>query len=93
MQELCRFLATKRARPWHPAPKDVFAAFRLTQFDAARVVIVGQDPYPDPTHAMGLAFSVRADVRPLPASLRNIMHALQSDYPSIPPAHSGDLTR
>ena len=52
-----------------PAPDDVFNAFCLTPFEDVRVVILGQDPYPTPGHAHGLAFSVRAGVKPLPATL------------------------
>ena len=36
------------------------------------MLIVGQDPYPTPGHAVGLSFSVAPDVRPLPRSLDNI---------------------
>lgn len=74
----------------YPPPADVFAAFHLTPFESVRVVIVGQDPYPTPAHAMGLAFSVPRDVRPLPASLRNIHEAMRRDG-LVPPDH-GDLT-
>ena len=35
-------------------------------FDDVRVLIVGQDPYPTPGHAVGLSFSVAPEVRPLP---------------------------
>lgn len=56
-----------------------------------RVLIVGQDPYPTPGHAMGLSFSVAPDVRPLPKSLVNIYRELHDDL-GIPPAASGDLT-
>lgn len=56
-----------------------FAALELTQPDAVRVVILGQDPYPTPGHAHGLAFSVEPDVRPLPRSLSNIFKELESD--------------
>jgi uracil-DNA glycosylase len=70
---------------------DVFRAFALTPFDCVKVVIIGQDPYPNPVNAMGLAFSVRSSVRPLPLSLRNIDHELQTDM-RIDPARSGDLT-
>ena len=41
-------------------------------FDEVRVLIVGQDPYPTPGHAVGLSFSVAPDVRPMPRSLANI---------------------
>ena len=56
-----------------------------------KVLIIGQDPYPTPGHAVGLSFSVAPDVRPLPRSLVNIYGELESDL-EIPPAASGDLT-
>jgi uracil-DNA glycosylase len=74
-----------------PAPADVLNAFCLTPFDEVRVVILGQDPYPTPGHAHGLAFSVRAGVKPLPASLRNIFKELRHDLGVDPPV-AGDLT-
>ena len=48
-------------------------------FDKVRVLIVGQDPYPTPGHAVGLSFSVAPDVRPLPRSLENIFKEYASD--------------
>lgn len=56
-----------------------------------RVVIFGQDPYPTPGHASGLAFSVNADVTPLPMSLQNIFLELASDIGCTAPAR-GDLS-
>ena len=43
--------------PCRPVADEIFTAFRLTPFDQVKVVIVGQDPYPGPTEAMGLSFS------------------------------------
>jgi uracil-DNA glycosylase len=60
--------------------------------DAVRVLIVGQDPYPGPGHAVGLAFSVPPKVRPLPRSLQNIFQELQSDL-GVPQPRNGDLSR
>lgn len=37
---------------------DVFRAFHLTPLDSVRVVVIGEDPYPDPSQAHGLAFSM-----------------------------------
>ena len=48
-------------------------------FDEVRVLIVGQDPYPTPGHAVGLSFSVAPEVRPLPGSLENIFRELHTD--------------
>lgn len=55
-----------------------------------RVLIVGQDPYPTPGYAVGLAFSVAPEVKQIPASLRNIFSELVNDL-SVPLPASGDL--
>ena len=60
-----------------PAP-EVFSALKLTSYRRVNVLILGQDPYPTPGHAHGLAFSVRPGVKP-PASLRNIFTELEAD--------------
>lgn len=52
-----------------PSPKLIFRSLECSPSDV-KVVIVGQDPYPNPQHAMGLAFSVPAEVEVLPASLK-----------------------
>lgn len=72
-----------------PGPKVLWAFSR--PMAQVRVLIVGQDPYPTPGHAVGLAFSVAPEVRPLPRSLANIYRELQSDL-GLPPATTGDLT-
>ena len=46
-----------------PAGTDVLRAFTYPM-DQVKVLIVGQDPYPTPGHAMGLSFSVAPGVRP-----------------------------
>lgn len=66
-----------------------FAALDLTPPEAVRVLILGQDPYPTPGHAHGLAFSVEPDVTPLPRSLSNIYKELQSDLGVV--RKNGDL--
>src|SRR5690606_10834789 len=58
-------------RKYLPAGPNVLRAFQQP-FDAVKVLIMGQDPYPTPGHAVGLSFSVAPDVRPLPGSLVNI---------------------
>lgn len=72
-----------------PPAAQRFAALNLTPPDKTRVVILGQDPYPTPGHAHGLAFSVEPDVAPLPRSLRNIYKELQADLGVT--RDSGDL--
>jgi uracil-DNA glycosylase len=60
--------------------------------DAVRVLIVGQDPYPSPGQAVGLAFSVPASLHPLPRSLSNIFKELDTDL-GVPTPRNGDLSR
>ena len=77
-------------RGFLPAPHQVMRALSLPLAEV-RVVIVGQDPYPTPGHAVGLAFAVSADVSPLPPSLRNILTERARDLAMEMPT-SGDLT-
>ena len=56
-------------RGYLPDGAHVLRAFEQP-LDGVRVLIVGQDPYPTPGHAVGLSFSVAPDVRPLPRSGR-----------------------
>ncbi|AKP59235.1 uracil-DNA glycosylase [Mycobacteroides abscessus] len=77
-------------RGYLPAGANVLRAFTYPLADV-RVLIVGQDPYPTPGHAMGLSFSVAADVRPVPRSLGNIFDEYQSDL-GLPKPANGDLT-
>ena len=74
-----------------PAYEDIFAAYQLPP-SAIKVAIFGQDPYPTPGYAHGLAFSVAANTQPLPASLRNIFKELESDC-GVKAASNGDLGR
>ena len=77
-------------RAYLPAGDRVLRAFSRPLADV-RVLIIGQDPYPTPGHAVGLSFSVERDVRPLPRSLTNIYTELHSDL-GIEPASHGDLS-
>ena len=90
--QMGEFLRTELAEGHHylPAGPNVLRAFTYP-FDQVRVLIVGQDPYPTPGHAVGLSFSVAPDVRPLPRSLDNIFTEYGKDLGHPPPA-TGDLT-
>lgn len=77
-------------REYLPAGDHVLRAFQRPLADV-RVLIVGQDPYPTPGHAIGLSFAVDEHVRPLPRSLANIYRELDADL-GIPPAEHGDLS-
>ena len=60
--------------------------------EEVRIVIVGQDPYPNPDYADGFAFSVRKEVQPFPASLTNILKELENDLGTSLP-EDGNLER
>ena len=90
--EMGEFLRAELAagRRYLPAGANVLRAF-TRPFDEVRVLIVGQDPYPTPGHAVGLSFSVAPDVRPIPRSLANIYREYSSDL-GHPAPSTGDLT-
>jgi uracil-DNA glycosylase len=73
----------------YPPPALVFAALRLTPWAKTKVVIVGQDPYPGPGQANGLAFAVPRGV-PVPRSLANIHRELHDDA-GVPIPDHGNL--
>ncbi len=69
-----------------PDPGNVFRALELTPPEAVKAVILGQDPYPTPGDANGLAFSYVGGRR-LPASLKVILAEVAPEKPA-----TGDLT-
>ncbi|HEY2642854.1 MAG TPA: uracil-DNA glycosylase [Galbitalea sp.] len=73
-----------------PSGANVLRAFTYP-LDNVRVLIVGQDPYPTPGHAIGLSFAVDPHVRPVPRSLQNIYKELHDDL-GLPIPANGDLT-
>jgi len=72
-----------------PEQQSIFRALQIPP-DQVKVVIVGQDPYPNAKHAMGLAFSIPAGVAPLPKSLKNIFTELNDDL--VIERSNGDLS-
>ena len=69
--------ATLNGIPIEPDPAKVFHCFRVTPADELKVVILGQDPYPDGS-ATGLAFANPADKNPISPSLRVIKDSVLS---------------
>ncbi|MDT0302813.1 uracil-DNA glycosylase [Streptomonospora wellingtoniae] len=76
-------------RTYLPAGENVLRAFQQP-FEDVRVLVVGQDPYPTPGHAVGLSFSVAPDCK-LPGSLRNIFREYSDDL-ALPMPSTGDLS-
>lgn len=69
-----------------PPTHETFAAFHHTPFAKTRVLLLGQDPYPTPGLAHGLAFSVKRGIK-LPQSLANMFRELGDDVGCTFPAH------
>lgn len=66
-----------------PPPMTMFRALQLTDFDAVRVVVLGQDPYHGPGQANGLAFAVNQGIQ-APPSLKNIFQEIKNDIGTSP---------
>ncbi len=77
-------------RSYLPAGDNIMRAFRQP-IGNIRVLLVGQDPYPTPGHAVGLSFSVEPHVRPIPRSLQNIYKEYVADL-GFPTPGNGDLS-
>jgi uracil-DNA glycosylase len=88
MQALRQFLLAEKALGKHifPPGDEIFSALNATDFDAVKVVILGQDPYHGPRQAHGLCFSVKPGVQ-VPPSLKNIYKELQADVDFEVPSH------
>lgn len=62
----------------YPEMHDIFNALKFADFDAIKVVIIGQDPYHEEGQAHGLSFSVKKGIE-IPPSLVNIYKELSDD--------------
>jgi uracil-DNA glycosylase len=88
--ELSNTLASKE---FLPSRENIWRALELTPLESIKVVILGQDPYPNKNHACGLAFSVSYDIKVLPASLKNIYKELSSDIINYSIPNHGNLEK
>ncbi|MFF0828529.1 uracil-DNA glycosylase [Brevibacillus sp. NPDC003359] len=75
-----------QAQTIYPDMYHIFTALHLTEYEKAKVVILGQDPYHGPGQAHGLSFSVKPGIKP-PPSLVNIYKELKSDVGFEIPQH------
>lgn len=77
--------------PFTPKRTDIFKAFEITPYSSVKVAIFGQDPYPNPDYATGIAFSIPRDRWKIPATLVNILQEYSRDLHYQFPTH-GDLS-
>lgn len=92
-ESLRAFVAAERASATVlPEAANVFAALYAVEPHDVRVVILGQDPYPTPGQACGLAFAIPPGWTPIPRSLINIVTEIRSELGAVSPeAAQGDL--
>ena len=78
-QELIKFVDDEyKNKTIYPKKSEIFNAFRYTNYEDTKVVILGQDPYHGVDQAEGLSFSVKNTVKK-PPSLQNIFKELEDD--------------
>jgi uracil-DNA glycosylase len=87
LAQIQELIASQRITPAYENVLRVFT-YPLSHY---RAVIVGQDPYPTPGYATGLAFSVSSEITKLPASLKNIFTEYVADTGYSVPVN-GDLS-
>lgn len=76
----------------YPPMNDIFNALKYTSFKDTKAVIIGQDPYHQPSQAHGLCFSVKKGIAP-PPSLKNIYKEIYTDLGITEPSENGELTK
>lgn len=89
IQERLDDLAQKKVA-YCPGYDLLFNALDTVSFKETKVAIIGQDPYPDPKYATGIAFDVPETVATCPATLKNIFAEYCSDL-HLPYPKSGSL--
>lgn len=62
-----------------PSQSEIFNAFEGLKPQDVKVLIIGQDPYPDEAKAHGLAFSYKNESMPADDSLNNIFEKIESE--------------
>lgn len=77
---------------YNPSRNNLFRALSRVSFDAVRVVVVGQDPYPSHVLATGVAFEVPSDVKVFPPTLHEIFKEYHNDL-GYPIPKSGSLEK
>lgn len=65
-----------------PEKSNVFNAFQQCPYDNLKVVILGQDPYPQKGYATGLAFANPQGTKDISPNLDKIISLLMRDFPN-----------
>jgi uracil-DNA glycosylase len=76
----------------NPSKKDLYKALDATPYDKCKVMICGQDPYPEHRYATGIAFSIPEIETPFPPTLEMILKEYCDDLHQEKPPH-GNLVK
>lgn len=78
---------------YNPTRPNLFRALQLVKQEAVRVVLFGQDPYPDARYSTGVAFSIPEDIeaKDFPPTLSTLLQEYSADT-GYPIPSQGDLT-
>lgn len=93
-------LKVREMGEFYPLEQDIFRAFNYMSPEEVKVVIVGQDPYPEKIkykgkeipRAIGMSFSQRRIDKNVAPSLRNIYKEVKNEYPDFNIPKHGDLS-
>jgi uracil-DNA glycosylase len=66
-----------------PDYHNVFRAFKETNPEDFKVLIIGQDPYPSHKHATGIAFGIPFTSTSIPPSLMNLRNEIELSMGSL----------
>lgn len=93
-KQILDFLAneTSSGKVIFPLKENIFNAFKYTELDNLKIVILGQDPYHNYNQAHGLAFSVQKEID-VPPSLRNMYKELSNSLEGFDIPDHGCLTK
>lgn len=93
LQTICRWIDGEitKGKKIVPRKLDIFRVFTSLPLERIKVVIVGQDPYPNPGQAVGLSFSIPPRYQ-LTSSLVNIFQEVKNCYPEFVIPNQGDLS-
>lgn len=82
---------TRRGLVYCPGKGQLFRALRATSLASTKVAFIGQDPFPNPMHATGLAFSIPPESKTFPPTLLNLLSEYGNDL-GYPVPLNGDLS-
>jgi uracil-DNA glycosylase len=92
LERISKILENLTGSEFFPAQEMIFRSLNLPR-DSVKAIIIGQDPYPSPGIAEGVAFSVPPNIpiKKFPPSLRNIFTEYVSDlgFPYPTTGHLG----